>query len=158
MLDRNYQRALLEKMQEAYPDMIDTRSEQSEKRQNFYFNIAYLMEHGLCDANILRSNGIVGAVAGAKITAKGIDFLADDGGLSAILGVVTVKLHPDTIVSLVNARIDALSAPDEKKSMLRRAVANLSNKALEKGSSELLLLGIQKIPDIVQWLEHISGI
>ncbi len=41
----------------------------------------------------------------ARITAKSIDLLEDDGGVSAILGVVTAKLHEDTIRNLVLAEV-----------------------------------------------------
>jgi hypothetical protein len=46
-----------------------------------------------------------------------MDFLADDGGLGAILGVVTIKLHDDTIRELIASKImDApLSQPDKQK-------------------------------------------
>ena len=50
---------------------------------------------------------------GARITAKGIDFLEDDGGLSAILGVVTVKLHADTLREMLAKKIDASSASSD---------------------------------------------
>ena len=45
----------------------------------------------------------------------GIDFLTDDGGLSAILGVVTVKLHSDTIQALIAAKIDQAEISDSEK-------------------------------------------
>ena len=43
----------------------------------------------------------------------------DDGGLSAILGVVTVKLHSDTIQALLNTKIDQADIPPEEKSKLK---------------------------------------
>lgn len=40
------------------------------------------------------------AFSESTITAASLDFLEDDGGLSAILGIITVKLHADTIKGL----------------------------------------------------------
>ncbi len=66
----------------------------------------------------------------ASITAAGLDFLADDGGLSAILGVVTVKVHADTIRDLIAAKIDTADLPVEKKSALKKQLAALPETAL----------------------------
>ena len=49
------------------------------------------------------------------ITAKGLDFLEDDGGLSAILGAITVKLDPDDLRALIAARIEESDLPTRTK-------------------------------------------
>jgi hypothetical protein len=68
-----------------------------------------------------------------KITSRGIDFLADDGGLAAILGVVTVKLHEETLKALLEAGVDALPPPQTAKSTLKSHLQNC-NSALNFGS------------------------
>lgn len=37
-------------------------------------------------------------LAGATITARGMDFLPDDGGIGAILGMVAGRLHEETLL------------------------------------------------------------
>jgi hypothetical protein len=55
--------------------------------------LQYLAEHGLVNSGVRKSQS--GDTedqwyeVGTKITAKGLDFLADDGGLSALLGAGT---------------------------------------------------------------------
>ena len=96
-------------------------------------------------------------LSAASITAAGLDFLADDGGLSAILGVVTVKLHADTIRDLIGAKIDAAAIPAEQKSALKQRLAGLSGKALEAATADLVRTGLDHLPDAAHWLFRILG-
>ena len=51
-------------------------------------------------------------------TGNGMDFLADDGGLSAVLDAVTVKLHENTLKKLIANRISESDLPASEKSQL----------------------------------------
>ena len=64
------------------------------------------------------------------ITARGLDFLADDGGLTAILRTVVMKLHADTIRDMLLAKADASGLPAPEKSALRKQIGNLPAAAL----------------------------
>ena len=94
-LDRGYQRDLLTWMATAYPNranvsdfLAGTADEQSNK---YAANIQYLEEHGLAEGNLrIGLDGHI-MISNPLIYAKGLDFLTDDGGLSAILGVVTIR-------------------------------------------------------------------
>ena len=99
-------------------------------------NIMYLEEHGL-----LRRLDFHGKpvpfydLSGADkdfyiATAKGIDFIQQDGGLSAILGVVTVKLHSDTIQALLAAKIDEAKISQEEKNRLKAALGKVGDAVL----------------------------
>lgn len=85
-----------------------------------------MAEHGLVVCNDKNLSATV------KITAKGIDFLTDDGGLSAILGVVTVRLHSDTIQALLGAKINEANIPPEEKSRLKGILSKMGDVALAK--------------------------
>ena len=84
-IDRKYQLEILNTLAETYPQRFDHRQfcrdmdENTEKK--FVSNIAYLVEHGLVDSKISDD----GRIDLPKITASGIDFLANDGGLSAAI-------------------------------------------------------------------------
>lgn len=73
------------------------------------------------------------------ITHDGIDFLLDDGGLSAILRVQTIRLHNDTIIAIEDL-IALSSLPEQEKasvvSKLRElpasAIAHLTNELISK--------------------------
>ncbi|RMC99868.1 hypothetical protein EAY64_06040 [Aquitalea palustris] len=75
-----------------------------------------------------------------KISSSGLDFLEQDGGLSAILGTVTVKLHADTIRDLLETRIMESQLPvaekkrfvDQLKELPGEALKTLTNKLIEK--------------------------
>ncbi|WP_229439423.1 MULTISPECIES: hypothetical protein [Neisseria] len=114
-------------------------------------NLQYLAEHGLvvCEDKTL-------ITATVKITAKGIDFLADDGGLSAILGVVTVKLHSDTIQALIAAKIDQAEIPDEEKGRLKTELGKIKDTAL----STLTENAINAIPatQLIAFLKSAIGV
>src|SRR5439155_16102539 len=109
-VDRDVQRKILEALRDAYPQRKDTRTMEvgDPDLNELGANVAYLEEHGLVDAKWSGSM----AVANVKITARGLDFLVDDGGLSAILGVVTIRLHEDTLKAILIDRVDASGEPD----------------------------------------------
>ena len=82
----------------------------------------------------------------STITAAGLDFLEDGGGLSAILGVVTVRLHADTVRALIDAKIEASPIPAEEKSRLRKVLAHLSEASLRVATTDLVKSGLDHCP------------
>ena len=104
-----------------------TATLQSDEFQYFLKNIYYLEESGLIEITSIDS---LHKNFDCKINHKGIDFLTDDGGLSAILGVVTVKLHSDTIQALIAAKIDQAEISDSEKSWLKKELGKIKDTAL----------------------------
>lgn len=88
-----------------------------------------------------------------RITATGLDFIADDGGLSAILGVVTVKLHEDTIKELMIAKIEQSQADPSVKGNLIARLKSLPADAMKELSMAAVRHGIENLPNAVQWLQ-----
>jgi len=142
-LDRNLQHEFLSELYKVYPDSITydyyinaaiaqtSGVIEAEEDASFVLkqsaNLQYLAEHGLV---VFDNETLITATV--KITAKGIDFLMDDGGLSAILGVVTVKLHSDTIQALLDAKINEANIPPEEKSRLKGILSKMGDVALAK--------------------------
>ena len=155
-LDRELQRALLLEMQSVYPSVILDFESGEDREAALIANLAYLDGHGLCSAKLMHTSGGI-YMDGAVITARGLDFLADDGGLSAILGVVTVKLHADTIRDLIEAKIDASAATPEQKKGLKAHLKRLSAAALQAAAKDLMTKGLDHLPDAIGWL-HTLGI
>ena len=60
-----------------------------------------------------------------KITATGLDFLEDDGGVSAILRTVTIKFDLGDLRARMATRIDSSDLPAEKKTSLAHAIRSL---------------------------------
>lgn len=162
IIDRALQRAVLERLRNAYPDGIDrgplTDIAPGVEEDLLIGTLMYLEQHGLCDSGL--SSPINGNWAwnGSTITARGLDFLADDGGLSAILGVVTVKLHADTIRDLITAKIEASALPAEKKAGLKAALGKLSSTALQAGVTDLAKVGLEHGPDAMNWIDRLVGL
>lgn len=94
----------------------------------------------------------------AKITKKGLDFIADDGGLSAILNIVTVKLHADTIRKMLSSKIATQDISHDQKMTLLQRVKGASEKALEAATTDLIQKGLHQIPDFVTWLQKVVGL
>jgi len=72
--------------------------------------------------------------------------------------VVTVKLHAETLRSLLEAKVDKSDLPPEKKSALKQAISKLSGTALQAGSTDLVKMGLEHAPDALQWLMHLTGL
>jgi hypothetical protein len=151
MLSREKQRELLLQLQELYPASGTFQCEDDERRL-LAANLMYLEEHNLCESGV--EVGLDGHIHlnPSRITAAGIDFLADDGGLSAVLGVVTVKLHADTIRELIAAKIDAAELPPEEKSALRKRLAALPEAALTEATKNLVRVGLDHLPGGFHWV------
>ncbi|WP_180005144.1 MULTISPECIES: hypothetical protein [unclassified Acinetobacter] len=126
ILDRDLQLELLNKIAECYPFAWTDfeKKPDSEDYLKTAINLNYLKGHGLLseDATSVRpstsgNGGGVILISKPKITKKGLDFLKDDGGLSAILGVVTVRFEADTIRTILQLKVDQsdLSPADKKK-------------------------------------------
>ena len=114
-------------------------------------NVAYLEEHGLVDAK-WDGNRSVGKV---QITAKGLDFLADDGGLSAILGVVTIRLHEDTLKAILIDRVDASGEPETVKSKIKEQIRALPAEGMKTITTELLKGLLARVPDALPLLQSL---
>lgn len=163
-LDRDYQHRLLEQLAESYPRPHDVRELlrglEGEEEAKYLANMIYLDEHGLIESSIQFGLDDHASIGLPRITHRGMDFLADDGGLSAILGVVTVKLHADSIRELIASKVDSAQIPPAEKSKLKQHLATLSAEAMKTLAKSLVEKGLQNVPDVVHWLQtlpiHVS--
>jgi hypothetical protein len=158
-LDRDLQREILTLLADAHPrapELADVRALHDRVGEDaLASNLLYLEGHGLLTSGITMSldGSIMIALAAQEITSKGLDFIQDDGGISAILGVVTVRLHSDTIKDLIEAKVrDSDLPPADKKRWLdllrslpadatRQLVHKLMEKGLENAPAALALIG-----------------
>ena len=161
-LDRDMQRKVLEACAAIYPQQIDPMALLAacdvEDFEPFMANVAYLAEHGLVDCKLRRIMNGPPALSICTITARGLDFLADDGGLTAILGTVVVKLHADTIRDMLLAKAEAAVLPASEKSALRKQIEALPAAALQTLTTRAAQVGLDHVPDLLHWLRSFSGI
>lgn len=154
-MDRDAQRRILTGLAEIYPQMADPDSLQAEVGGDDYDkNLFYLQEHGLVKVGItdLMDGGIV--FGPPRITAKGMDFLENDGGMSAILNTVTVRLHDDTIRDLLIRQVDKAEGPAPLKAQLIAAIRAAPAKALSQVADHAVRQGIESLPDAVGQLQR----
>ena len=152
-LDRARQLCMLQALASVYP-RYTTDLGAGEPSADDLANLWYLKEQGLVEGPLEMSLSQSFIFQGAKVTAKGIDFLADDGGISAVLGTVTVKLHADTIKELLVSRVDSSSASTEKKSWLKRQLETASNETIKRIVSAVLDEGVKHAPDLIRLVEQ----
>ncbi|WP_282361245.1 hypothetical protein [Pseudomonas sp. PS01300] len=146
-LDRALQYEILTALAAKYPGQIGNPYEIGDDPDATTKNIYYLAEHGLIRAKFSKElSALIQKPYLASITSAGLDFLADDGGLSAILGVVTVKLHEDTLRQLIAAKIEASALPEAEKRPLLQVVRELPGEAIKHLSTKLLDLGLENLP------------
>ena len=167
-MNRNLQYQIIESLYNSYPKMLDEEdilklasiriSDNPEQNREFYAsNLQYLKEHGLITVEIIYSiDNLLNGFYNLKITAKGIDFIEQDGGLSAILNVVTVKLHSETIQQLLTAKISEAEIPEEEKNKLKEALKTVQNSALETLTEK----AIETIPamQVIGFLKAVVGL
>ena len=92
------------------------------------------------------------------IVARGMDFLADDGGLASILGTVVVKLHADTIRNMLLSKAEASGLPEPEKSALRKQIEALPGAALQTLTTRAAQEGLAHVPDLWHWIRAATGI
>ena len=154
LLDREMQGRILKELAEIYPQKADIRSLADYGGPGFEVNLLYLREHGLLNslAKELVSGEFI--VDRPVITARGLDFLQDDGGLSAILGVVTIRLHDDTIKQLLISRVQNSEADPTTKDQLINVIQSLPAEATKSVAMRVIEAGLESIPDAIQLLQR----
>lgn len=159
LLNRDFQKHILQTLQDRYPDYTRINGfEDDGERRKWLVNVAYLAEHGLINAKITHYVSDDPPSFGPMlITAAGLDFLANDGGLSAILGVVTIKLHDETVRQLLIHRIEAAPGDPSVKASLVAKVKELPGEALAKFTLDGLDAALASAPDLLDLFRGLLG-
>ena len=159
-LDRELQLKILQDLLDIYPSGTNKIRQQFPEVDSSVMlaNLYYLDEHGLISSGIQRTAFLSGEFAFtsggiAVITARGADFLADDGGISAILGTTTIKLHADSIKQLLIDKIEQSNKTPAEKSLLRKNIETMSGEATKTATKYLMDQGLAHLPDVAQWLQ-----
>ena len=106
---RDKQNQLLTILYDKFPDELsseeyDTLVKLFGTERNLYSNLWYLYQHDLIEDFHLKTRALYDDITDLiliekiKITTKGVDFICDDGVLSAIINVTTIKIHNETDV------------------------------------------------------------
>lgn len=157
-LNRDLQWQILQALRDKYPHKGIIKELVAASDHDIDFNFCYLVGHGLVEGGTYEREplGEVHVDGWAAITARGLDFLEDDGGLSAILGVVTVRLESETLKQLIAARVDTSDASDEQKSWIKSQVSQLPETALKAATNYLVQMGLKNLPALKLLLETLN--
>jgi hypothetical protein len=153
-LDRSLQLRILQDLKNAYPSYSQGRPNWMDADEDLAIGtLRYLQEHGLVEAGLTQSLSGSWIYSGARITAMGMDFLAADGGLSAILKTVTVRLDAIQWTEFLAQKIEkAAGVSSEERSSLAKAIRNLPAKAVEKLSEKMLDWAVDHAGDAMPML------
>ena len=151
MLDRELQRKFLAILAASYPYSDDLKWDDFDITKKVRdANLVYLVEHGLARMEGGGDNSSTGrSFYSYFATAKGMDFLEDDGGISAILGVVTIKLHDDTIKALLESKVLESTLPQPEKQRYLKQLRELPAEATKHIVLKLVDLGLEKGPKAI---------
>ena len=152
-LDRDLQREVLLSCREAYPGYVEYAHEERH-RERLQANLIYLHEHGLITGKLVNGNV---ELVDPRITATGLDFLEDDGGVSAILRTVTVKMDQDDLRSLIAARIESSDLLPEEKASLSHAMRSLPAQVLRDLTTRLVNDAVGQWPGALRLFQMFAG-
>ena len=162
-LDRQYQNDLLTFLLQDYPRYENSQEfcEKliSEDETKYLANVIYLQDHELIEDGAGLRISLDGKAAWSfsafpQITHKGIDFMLQDGGLSAILNVQTIKLHEETIRDLLNTTIAASDLSDSEKISIKNILSQMGIEGLKSLTTKLLDKGISNLPALIQQIQN----
>lgn len=154
-LDRGLQRHILTTLAKLTPlgstSLLSDMGMEDLEESILHSNLAYLEEHGLIRNGFIKQEYLSAEVRfievkATEITSKGQDFLLGDGGLSAILGVVTIRLHDDTIKELIQLKIMESDLPPADKRRFVDSLKELPAETTKHLVMKLVDLGLEKLP------------
>lgn len=152
--DRKIWTEMLEAAAETYPDAVEADQWNTALgKSTANANITYLVDHGLVTGLARKRMGDIDSYAEITITSAGLDHVSEDGGLTAELGVITIRIEADTLQALLAAQIEMTDAPKHEKNLLRQQLQALSKEGHQRLASQLIHLGIEAAPRSIEWLK-----
>lgn len=153
-LDRQFQFDILEKIAKEYPfTWQHNLKSESDEYIKLAKNLHYLKGHELISesSTLIRDNqsgqgGGILLINKPKITEKGLDFLQDDGGLSAILNVVTIRFETETLKAIISTKINESDLSQEQKQSMTLALEELPAESIKHLTTKLLDECVDNLP------------
>lgn len=116
-------------------------------------NLFYLQMHGLLELEMSPFLDDIQVVWFIRPTEKAFDYLAENGGWSAILGVQIVKLHEESTKALFLQHIKHADLSPEQKTTLSETIRALPDTALKHLTTKVLDNALTQLPSIWKWLQ-----
>jgi len=140
-INRKLQADILHALEEVYPDRA------------YMANLFYLQEHGLIEGGDIREPGLCRSMIDVQITHAGLDFLADDGGLKAILGVQRINFQSYELIEVMKRIIQDSNLPHDELNALLHKVEKSDPLVLKE-----IVLGLlgSSGPDKLKIIQHLT--
>ncbi len=120
-------------------------------------NLVYLCKLGLVDG--FRANDRDRTFLDVKITVDGVDFIAPAAGVGSDLRVVTVKIDPNDLRTLIAGRIAKSEMAEKDKERLTHAIHSLSDRALGDLTGRLVNEAVDHLPGVLRLFQtFVSGL
>ena len=153
-LDREYQFQILRAAAEVFPQPLFVHGDLVGRNgSDIELNCAYLEEHDLIRLTWVGSENSGRVVLSVLITAVGMDYLANDGGLPAILNVLTVRLETDSVKQIFIERVRSAQGDRTVKDRLVEQIKNLSAEKLKEMTKRALSAGLTSLPNSLSLVE-----
>ena len=160
--NRAREREILFQLAEVYPKPIN---EQLGKKDGFFSNpgyeaeLCYLAGHGLVDIEYHQYIIVADKqLDWAMITSQGIDFIKDDGGIAAILGTITIKIHGDSIKEIIIKKIESSDLDQTYKQKLISRLQLLPVDSIIPLTTTLVSSAACNLPELIQTLQKYFGL
>lgn len=161
ILDRALQRTMLEKLKDSYPYRYDFSNDfkyGESAYEKAIANLYYLQSHGLVSEKSILISGSLGCgripmqFNESQITHKGMDFLTDDGGLSAILGVVTIKFETEQLKLILTSKIIGSDLSSPEKKVLIEGLNELPTEGMKHLTTKIIDAGWDSLPTLMKMI------
>jgi hypothetical protein len=153
-LDRKLQLRMLEALKETYPTHNPHFAQAFRSEAGYIPNLHYLKDHGLLTGIDPKTSK---ELLNIKITGAGLDFLEGDGGITAMLRTVTVRLDAEQFRQILAAKVEALSIAQDQKDSILSKIRSLPAEALNSLALKLLEKGVEHFPDLLQLLQSVPS-
>lgn len=151
MLDYSLIRTILERLQEAYPGRVDGLYKLGDDEDKAIRHLAYLEQHRLIDITITQDKRGGYRISRGTITARGIDFLQADGGLSA-LAAPTIRIAPESLITVIDAALAERNVSAEERCLIQKGLGVAGPEAVKACVQRLIEAGIAHAPDLLALL------
>ena len=117
--------------------------------------LCYLREQGLIDMDVQKFLGGSMSIGGIKITARGIDFLRSDGGLSA-LAAPAIRIAPENLIAIIDAALAARGVSAVRRGAVQKALGVAKAETVKTLVHRLVDTDIAHLPDIDSLLHMLT--
>ncbi|TCB52666.1 hypothetical protein E0H80_02185 [Acinetobacter sp. ANC 4779] len=162
ILDRELQLKLLTVLSDMYPftyDFSKDFQDGSDDCDKAVANLYYLQSHGLITEKSIFVSKSIGGGRGrvqfglSEITHTGMDFLANDGGLSAILGTVTIKFETEQLKAILATKIMSSDLSPERKTTMIDAIKELPAEGLKHLTTKIVDVGWDNLDSLMALIQ-----